>query len=210
MGEARRPVVVLKEAESPTVAVDVDLTLIDEKENLLSGAKEGMNYLHSTGWKIILWTRRTDLDHVKELLTRYEIPFDHINENPEEDKAGFSRKIFFHATVDDKAVPFDGDWTKAISELDHRRAMWKLEGETKAQVKIMTSDREGNTKALAVFGLREGKAVEVSGAKDSLTKELVEKGVRADNGVILPGAGAKFLKALIESVQGTYLWAEVS
>lgn len=210
MGEARGLVVISKEAEIPTVAVDVDLTIIDENEKLVPGAKSALIFLRETGWKIILWTCRTDLDHVKELLTKQGIPFDHINENPDGDRGEFSRKIFFHATVDDKAVPFEGDWTKAVSDLEHRRSLWMLEGETKAKVKIMVSDREGKSKALAVFGLEGGKAVEMSGAKDPVTRELIERGVSDDRGFIHPNSGLEFLKALITGVQGTYLWAEVS
>jgi hypothetical protein len=210
MGEARGLVVISKGSDIPTVAVDVDLTLIDEKERLLPGAKSALTFLRETGWKIILWTCRTDLDHVKGLLTKQGVPFDHINANPEGDKGEFSRKILFHATVDDKAVPFDGDWTKAISDLEHRRTLWMLEGETKATVKIMVADREGKSKALAVFGIEGGKAIEKTGACDSLTKELIERGVSGDRGFVHPNSGLEFLKALIASVQGTYLWAEVS
>lgn len=209
MGEARGLVVIRKEADIPTVAVDVDLTLLDAQENILPGARAAMEYLRSTGWKIILWTCRTDLDHIKEVLTRGGVPFDHINENPDEDTGEFSRKIFFNATVDDKAISFDGNWAKAVAELDHRRSFWKLEGGTKATVKIMVADGEGKTKSLAVFGLEKGKAVEMSGARDPVTRELVERGVAADKGFILPTAGTEFLKALL-GIQGTYLWAEIS
>ena len=146
MGEARRIVVARTGEGIPTVAVDVDRTLIDDDENLIPGAKEALNYLRAQGWKVILWTSRADLDHVKELCKKYGLEYDHLNENPEADQREYTRKIRFNATVDDKAVPFNGEWPPVVSELDRRRDLWRLDGMTKATVNLMLS-------ASRVFGI---------------------------------------------------------
>lgn len=175
----------------------------------MPGAREAMKYLKETGWKIVIWTARHDLDHVRDILMHEGVPFDHINEEPETDANNYSRKIRADVFVDDKSFQFDGDWAKAISELDRRRSMWKLDGETKAEVKVLYADREGKVKSLAVFGVEGGRVVEKSGTQNPFVKDMIETGVEEDGKFVRPDAGIRFLKALM-GLQGTYLWAEVA
>lgn len=193
----------------PVVAVDFDRTIMDDEGRLISGAKESLAHLKSTGWKIIIWTGNPDLDRVKEFLQQNEIPYDHINENPDTDKKMPTRKVFFNATVDDKAVPFEGDWRRALTELEHRRDLWRLDGTTKSIIKIKTADREGRVETLAAFALQEGRAIQVSGNSTAVIRELAEHGLEGEDGVVRPEHGLDFMKALL-GLQGTYLWAELS
>jgi hypothetical protein len=207
MDEARGTLV--KEAADPVVAVDFDLTIQDREGNLIAGAKDTINHLKSTGWKIIIWTGNPDLDYVREFLKKHEIQYDHINENPDHDKGQHTRKIFFNATVDDRAVPFDGDWTRALVELEHRRDLWRLEGTTKCIVKVMVADREGDVQCIAEFALKDDCAVQVSGKPSRVIRDMIENGINTDDGIVHPDEGVEFLKALM-GLQGTYLWAEIS
>lgn len=199
----------VKDAADPVVAVDFDLTIQDREGNPLSGAKDTINHLKSTGWKVIIWTSNPDLDYVREFLKKHGIQYDHINENPDSDKGQHTRKIFFNATVDDRAVPFDGDWTRALVELEHRRDLWRLEGATKSVVKVMVADREGKIECVAKFTAHNGRAVQIDNNRSRVAREMVEHGISTDDGVVLPEDGINFLKALL-GLQGTYLWAEIS
>lgn len=66
MGQTRGIVVEKDDAREPTVGVDYDLTLVDGDGKPLPGAKAAMDALKKTGWKIIVWTARTDLPNVEE------------------------------------------------------------------------------------------------------------------------------------------------
>lgn len=195
------------DAREPTVGVDYDLTLVDGDGKPLPGAKAAMDALKKTGWKIIVWTARTDLPNVEETLRREKIPFDHVNENPEADAGEHSRKIFADAFVDDKGVEFTGDWGRVIAELERRRALWRLSGETKSKVRLMMMEKDGPVE-IAVFGVKNGEAIEETWSRSRVVQEMVERGVRDDDGPVLPREGSRFLKALM-GFQGTYLWAEI-
>lgn len=200
--------VVLKEAADPVIAVDLDRTLVDDDGNLIPGAKDALNYLRESGWKIIIWTARPDLDDVRETLKKHGLPYDHINENPDKDKTDPSRKIYFNVTVDDKAVAFDGDWKKSVAELDRRRALWQLQGETKAQVRLLSVEK-GDAQTVGVFALENGIVVEKSGGRSRAVENLLKSGIETDEGVVRPSEGSRFLRAMMEELQGTYLWAEI-
>jgi len=203
--EKARRSVVLKGVDQPIVAVDCDLTLLDAHDSPLPGAKEAMSFLHHEGWKLIVWTHRADLDEVRMLLTRYEIPFDFINEDPDTDAKNYSRKVAFDVTVDDKAIHFNGNWSMVVSELEQRRARWRID-EAK-EVKIMSADSK---QPIAVFALEGGRAVKKSGSDSQIVKELEEFGVESEDGAVVRAEeGSKFLKAL-SGLRGTYLWAETN
>lgn len=205
MDQARKPLVT--EPPAPIAAVDFDLTLVDSKEKILPGAKEALSYLKGSGWTVIVWTTREDLRHVRDVLTANGVPFDFINENPETDVGKFPRKMYFDVTVDDKAIPFQGDWTKIVGEMERRRAAWKVEGETKDHVRLKTATRDGD-KTLAVFSMRDGRVV-FDGEANPLVDALMKSGIETEEGAILkPEDGVVFLKALSD-IRGTYLWSEI-
>jgi hypothetical protein len=206
MAEARSFVVVQEEV--PTVAVDFDLTLVDDEWNLLPGAREAMQYLKDSGWQVIVWTAQPDVDPVRAVLETNGVPFDSINENPRTDHVPYSRKIEFHATVDDKAIHFNGDWRGVLSELDKRRKDLQLTSNPNAQVRLLALNEAGRAQTMAVFGLDGDQAVERSNSASPLIAEILRDGIEAGNGTMFPRDGIQFLKALLE-FQGTYLWAEI-
>jgi hypothetical protein len=206
MAEARSFVVIQEEV--PTVAVDFDLTLVDNEWIPLPGAREAMQYLRQTGWQIIVWTAQPDVDPVRAVLEGNNIPFDSINENPRTDHVPYSRKIKFHATVDDKAIHFNGDWPDILSELDKRRKDLQLENNPNTKVRLLTLDGEGRPQTMAVFGLSNGKVVERTNSASPVICEILRDGIETADGIMFPRDGVEFLKALLE-FQGTYLWSEI-
>lgn len=108
-----------------TIAFDFDGTLCkgtfpligEPRMWLISYAK----HMQSLGHKIILWTCRENcggiyfpdkryLDEAVEWCKQYDLVFDAVNKNIEEDKYPneiFSRKVFADYYIDDKSVMFD-------------------------------------------------------------------------------------------------------
>jgi len=207
--EARRPLVILKSAAPvPTVAVDYDDTIVNAAGEPLPGAREALSHIKRAGWRIIVWTGNEDPDGVRANLERRGIPFDYINENPEEDARRPSRKVFFHATVDNKAVPFDGNWPRAVAALDAGLQDLRRAGLAKSGVRLMGLDESGEPRVLAEFRVEGGRAVEKTGARLSDVAEILGAGAGPPDGMMERTDGPAFLEALL-GVQGTYLWAEV-
>jgi len=93
-----------------TVAVDLDGTLA-EKEEPFSADSIGMPIEEAVEWvkkfkkagaRIIIFTVRGDNELTKDWLDEHEIPYDFINENPDQPK-GSSGKVFADVYWDDKA-----------------------------------------------------------------------------------------------------------
>lgn len=102
----------------PWIGVDFDHTLVNIDQPL-PGAKEAMERLKDMGYAIMIHSCN-NADWIKKVLRDNDIPFDYIW-NPSEDKG----KPACDAYVDDRGVGFDGDWNKAIQEIqniEQRRA----------------------------------------------------------------------------------------
>lgn len=95
-----------------TVAVDLDGTLAAQEEPFDPGsigpprprAQYWLRRLRDAGARIIVFTVRGDRDLVADWLREHEMPFDHINENPDQppDSSG---KVLADVYWDDRAVP---------------------------------------------------------------------------------------------------------
>ena len=97
------------------LALDMDGTLLEHEKyprygKPIPGWKEELEALRQAGWKIAIWTCRTkeEYDAIREHLTKHEIPFDYINENPHEGPST-SPKIYADVYVDDRCIKFNGD-----------------------------------------------------------------------------------------------------
>ena len=186
---------------APVLAVDLDETIIQsDTEELIPGARDALLALRKLGWKIIIWTARGDVDtHVPEILERHDIPYDVINRNLPgvSDK---SRKVHFDAVVDNKNVDFHDGWEAVVEELENRRKGWQSKGITKASV-FSVDPVTGNTEVIQEWGLdSDGCAVLLKGDDD-----FVEFTFDAS-----PEDGEEFLKAIVRSVNSTYLFADVA
>ena len=109
-----------------TIAVDFDNTLVHEDERgefaPVEGAAEAMRKLREAGHRVIVHSCRTtegiargDLHHVLHLmadvLREFDIVFDEIWAGP---------KMIAHIYIDDRAVAFRDDWTRALSDVEHK------------------------------------------------------------------------------------------
>jgi hypothetical protein len=108
---------------TPTIAVDFDGTLVtatigpdgdfDEESagNLRPGAKAVMEAWRDKGYRIIIHTVRGNTDFVGSYLEEKGVPFDHINENPDQPE-GASSKPLADVYVDDRAVNAEVSWER--------------------------------------------------------------------------------------------------
>lgn len=140
------------EEENPalpkTVAMDLDGTLAQYNGwkgeevigDLLPGAREAMQSLKDAGTQVIIFTTRGRTDLIKAWLEKNRVPYDHINQNPDQPK-GTSGKILADVYVDDRALHFQGDWAKTLNELKHR--LQETQESTEFQLSLMTDLMEG-------------------------------------------------------------------
>lgn len=92
-----------------TVAVDLDGTIFEAEEpfnpktvgRLRKKVKRHMLAFRKAGARLIIFTVRGDAEFVKAQLKKHGVPFDYVNENPDQppDSSG---KVFAHAYWDDR------------------------------------------------------------------------------------------------------------
>ena len=111
----------------PTVAVDMDGTLAKHFDkydpNFIPdprpNAKKVMQDWKDKGYRLIIFTVRGDKKLVKAWLEKHDIPFDYINENPDQPPDS-SDKILADVYVDDRAVDGARSW-KVIADTAGKR-----------------------------------------------------------------------------------------
>jgi hypothetical protein len=117
-----------EEERPPTVAVDLDGTLakmytnFDPKkiEDPRPGAQEALEKFRDKGFRIIVWTVRGDKKLIREWLKEHEIPYDYINENPDQ-PPGSSDKIYSDVYLDDRGVSAArASWNTLESQVSRR------------------------------------------------------------------------------------------
>jgi len=84
---------------------------------VIEGAGEFLQKIHEDGWLIVIWTGRDEVGLVKKYLEANKIPYDYINENPENPMQSDSPKLFATVYLDDRAVTFHGDWKKSYYDI---------------------------------------------------------------------------------------------
>ncbi len=89
-----------------------------ERTHPRDGAREGMEQLWDAGYRLVVWTGRDDLEDVADWLDEERIPFDFINEDP--DQPTESRKIVADVYLDDRAIDGRADWTDLIPAIFER------------------------------------------------------------------------------------------
>lgn len=115
----------------PTVCIDFDATIAyydGWKGHGVFGkplpeCRKMLGKLKKLGWIIIVNTCRSETELIIKYLDGNKIPYDYINYNPENTKLGLSlAKPIADVYVDDRAVKFEGDWTKTFRDiLQHKR-----------------------------------------------------------------------------------------
>jgi len=127
MNKANRVLHLIEKFEPPkvkTVGIDFDGTLTvpmkigDIADNTLQpGAKEGMEELKKRGYTIIIDTCRSQVDDIKKFLDSQGVPYDYINENPNQPKDTSSTKIYADVKLDDKVVTHT-NWEDAVDKIE--------------------------------------------------------------------------------------------
>ena len=91
------------------IAVDFDGTLVQGKE-ALHGARDAINNLREQGHKIMIFSCN-NTQWIERVLRENDIRYDYIW--PE-------GKPLYDALIDDRNIAFDGDWPKAVAEVERR------------------------------------------------------------------------------------------
>jgi hypothetical protein len=109
-------------------AVDMDKTLFYHEKweghehfgELMPDAKWGLEELRRMGFKIMIWTTRRDKDLIEAQLKKYDLPYDYINENPNQAPDINPTKPVANYYIDDCGVHHTG-WVKTITEIKQRQ-----------------------------------------------------------------------------------------
>ena len=121
------------------LAVDFDGVIMEQcvwtgKEEIKGGPVDGigmvsaLRVLKTLGWKIIVWSARAETALIKKWLKSYGFDniFDAINENPwAPDNLKDSRKIPAHAYLDDRNIPFTGNWDNMANKIQKFKPYWE-------------------------------------------------------------------------------------
>ncbi|MCK4500862.1 hypothetical protein KAU11_10205 [Candidatus Babeliales bacterium] len=84
----------------------------------IEGAKEALQQLKNEGHIIIIYTARLPTEGLKEYLSKYNMPYDYINENPLMKAINEGpRKIPADIYIDDKGLTFKGNWTNTLNQI---------------------------------------------------------------------------------------------
>lgn len=105
----------ISEARATVVAVDLDGTLAKELPKYnpkeigppIHNAKKVLDNLKDLGVKIVINTCRNDYKLIKSWLEDHDIPFDHINKNPDQPK-GTSHKVMADRYWDNRQPSWRG------------------------------------------------------------------------------------------------------
>lgn len=108
-----------------TVCIDIDGTIsryiewVDAKTfgEVLPHCAETIHHLKADGWFVIIYTTRADKNDISKFLEEHNIPFDAINENPNQPNNAKGGKPIADVYVDDRAIQFDGDWAGAYEKI---------------------------------------------------------------------------------------------
>lgn len=108
-----------------TVCIDIDGTISHYIEwvdsttfgEVLPHCAETIHHLKADGWYVIIYTTRADKAEISKFLETHNIPFDAINENPNQPDNAKGGKPIADVYVDDRAIQFDGNWAGAYEKI---------------------------------------------------------------------------------------------
>lgn len=92
----------------------------------IEGCREFLLALRQEGWTIIVNTTRSETQDIHKYLSRYKIPFDHINFSPETNTQFLSpAKVLADVYLDDRAVRFKGKYNSDLYNKVTEQVWWK-------------------------------------------------------------------------------------
>jgi len=94
----------------------------------IEGCREMLNDLIKNDWTVIINTTRSETPDIKAYLNLHNIPYHHINFNPENVRQQLSdTKVVAHVYLDDRAVRFNGNWKEAAEQIMNFEPWWRKE-----------------------------------------------------------------------------------
>lgn len=116
-----------REMHVPTIAVDFDRVLFTHESwqghyhvgEPMPGARDALIMLRDLGFKIMIWTTRAQKEIIAEACEKNGIPYDYINENPNQPPEINPSKPVADYYIDDRAVRFT-TWPEVFNEIFQR------------------------------------------------------------------------------------------
>lgn len=101
-----------------TICIDIDGTIsryiewVDAQTfgEVLPHCAEAIHHLKADGWFVIIYSTRADKNEITRFLNENNVPFDAINENPNQPANAVGGKPYADVYLDDRAIQFDGHW----------------------------------------------------------------------------------------------------
>lgn len=117
-----------------TICIDIDGTIshyidwVDDHTfgSVLAHCAESIQELKSKGWLIIIYTTRANNQEISKFLYENDIPFDFINENPNQPENAKGGKPYADVYVDDRAIGFKGDWQQTLKDIENFKP-WEMD-----------------------------------------------------------------------------------
>lgn len=114
------------ESRHPTIAVDFDGTIANlatsgsnptpiETLQPRPRVREALREFTELGWRVIIFTVRDDYAAIKKWMRDHSLPFDYINENP--DQPTSSPKVIADVYIDDRAIDARDNWDEVLKEV---------------------------------------------------------------------------------------------
>lgn len=119
-----------------SVCIDIDGTIsryiewVDSKTfgEVLPHCAQTIHHLKADGWQVIIYTTRGDKKEIANFLEANNVPYDAINENPNQPENAKDGKPLADVYVDDRAIHFDGDWEGVYDKISNFRT-WEEQPE---------------------------------------------------------------------------------
>lgn len=108
-----------------TICIDFDGVISNYKgykgwgifEEPVSGASEKINQLKEDGWKIIIFTTRSETKLIADYCKAHNILFDEINRNSDNHPYTNMGKPHADVYLDDRAINFSGNWEESYNNI---------------------------------------------------------------------------------------------
>jgi hypothetical protein len=87
----------------------------------VEGAKEAMEVLKKNGYTLIIFTTRKATAKLKKYLADNSIPYDAINQNPDQPDDANPGKPLADIYVDNRGIGFHGNWGHTLGDIAYFR-----------------------------------------------------------------------------------------
>lgn len=107
------------------ICIDLDGTIlkydgwINESTfgEVLPNAIKVLTELKANGYIVIVYTTRSNKDLIAQYLNSKDVPYDYINENPNQPLNAIGGKPIADIYVDDRGLQFQGNWDETLTQI---------------------------------------------------------------------------------------------